>query len=316
MSNYGQYNPYGQQNPYAQQENPYAQQQGGHPQQGGYGEQQGNQGYEMANMNGNRPTNPNQILEDCREVDRGVDLVDQKLEQLRQLQAQSLNETDVSSNSPVAREIERIMVDIETTYRGLISRMKAIKSQPESGNPRNAPQVGRVDRRLRDAVQRNMQLRRDYEKRCKEQFERNYRIVRPQASDAEVREAAEDPSNTQVFSQAMLSSDRRGQAQSALQAVRSRHDAIQKVERDIITLAQLFQDLEQAVAIQEPAVAQIEQKGEEVNDNVSKGNQELNVAVDKARAARRKKWWCLLICLLIIIVIIVIVVIVVEVTKK
>ena len=94
----------------------------------------------------------------------------------------------------------------------------------------------------------------------------------------------------------MLSSDRRGQAQSALQAVRSRHDAIQKVERDIITLAQLFQDLEQAVAIQEPAVAQIEQKGEEVNDNVSKGNQELNVAVDKARAARRKKWWCLLIC--------------------
>ena len=91
----------------------------------------------------------------------------------------------------------------------------------------------------------------------------------------------------------MLSSDRRGQAQSALAAVRSRHDAIQKVERDIITLAQLFQDLEQAVAIQEPAVAAIEQKGEEVNDNVAQGNVQLNSAVDKARAARRKKWYCL-----------------------
>ena len=91
----------------------------------------------------------------------------------------------------------------------------------------------------------------------------------------------------------MLSSDRRGQAQSALQAVRSRHDAIQKVERDIITLAQLFQDLEQAVAIQEPAVAAIEAKGEEVNDNVAQGNVQLNQAVDKARAARRKKWYCL-----------------------
>ena len=91
----------------------------------------------------------------------------------------------------------------------------------------------------------------------------------------------------------MLQSDRRGQAQSALAAVRSRHDAIQKVERDIITLAQLFQDLEQAVAIQEPMVAQIEQKGEEVNDNVQKGNMELNTAVKSARAARKKKWICL-----------------------
>ena len=159
----------------------------------------------MGNLNGQsaRPSNPNQILEDCREVDRGIDNIDQRLEHLRSLQSQSLNETDVSSNSPVAKEIERLMTDIETSYRGLINRMKNIKSQPESGNPRNAPQVGRVDRRLKDAVQRNMQIRRDYEKRCKEQFERNYRIVRPQASDAEVREAAEDPNNNQVFSQAV-----------------------------------------------------------------------------------------------------------------
>ena len=160
---------------------------------------------EMDNMNGQagRANNPQQILEDCREIDRGIDQVDSRLEQLKGLQSQALNETDVSSNSPVAREIERLMVDVETSYRGLVNRMKAIKSNPESGSPRNAPQVGRVDRRLKDAVQRNMQIRRDYEKKCKEQFERNYRIVRPQASDAEVREAAEDPSNTQVFSQAV-----------------------------------------------------------------------------------------------------------------
>lgn len=59
------------------------------------------------------------------------------------------------------------------------------------------------------------------------------------------------------------------------------------------TIAQLFQDLEAAVIQQEPAVTQIEQRGEEVTEHVAKANTELTGAVDKARAARRKKWWCL-----------------------
>lgn len=60
----------------------------------------------------------------------------------------------------------------------------------------------------------------------------------------------------------------------------------------MITLAQLFQDLEAAVVQQEPAVTQIEQRGEEVTDHVAKANTELDGAVKKARAARRKKWYC------------------------
>ena len=60
----------------------------------------------------------------------------------------------------------------------------------------------------------------------------------------------------------------------------------------MLTLAQLFQDLEAAVVQQEPAVTQIEQRGEEVNEHVAKANTELGGAVDKARAARKKKWWC------------------------
>jgi DNA repair exonuclease SbcCD ATPase subunit len=74
--------------------------------------------------------------------------------------------------------------------------------------------------------------------------------------------------------------------------VRQRHQAIQKIEQDMITLAQLYQDLEAQVIQQEPAVMQIEQRGEEVNDHVAKANTELDGAVVKARAARRKKWWC------------------------
>lgn len=91
----------------------------------------------------------------------------------------------------------------------------------------------------------------------------------------------------------LINTDRRGQAQTIANNVRGRHEAIAKIESEMIVLAQLFQDLEAAVIQQEPAVTQIEQRGEEVTDHVAKANTELDGAVKKARAARRKKWICL-----------------------
>ena len=90
-----------------------------------------------------------------------------------------------------------------------------------------------------------------------------------------------------------MTSNRRGQAQSALRAVEGRHEAIQKIERQMIELAQLFQDMEAAVVQQEPAVEIIDQKAEDTQMNIGKGNEQLDQAVVKARSARRKKWICL-----------------------
>ena len=90
-----------------------------------------------------------------------------------------------------------------------------------------------------------------------------------------------------------MTSNRRGQAQSALHAVEGRHQAIHKIEEQMIELAQLFQDMEAAVVQQEPAVEIIDQKAEDTQMNISKGNEQLDQAVVKARSARRKKWICL-----------------------
>ena len=47
---------------------------------------------------------------------------------------------------------------------------------------------------------------------------------------------------------------------------------------------------------QETQTAQISQDADNVMMNVEQGNQQLDQAVVKARAARRKKWICLGIC--------------------
>ncbi len=57
----------------------------------------------------------------------------------------------------------------------------------------------------------------------------------------------------------------------------------------------MAQDLDAVVMEQDAAVVQIEQKGEQVTENVGKANQEISGAIVKARSRNRKKWWCLLI---------------------
>lgn len=238
-------------------------------------------------------SDPNAILNECREIGQGIDGIDTNLNQLRMLQDRSLNETD-SSSSGTTRELDSLSADTMSMYRELTDRVRKMKSMPDAKTPKNAPQVGRIDRRLKNAIQQYQEVEAAFRKKMQSQMERQYRIVRPDADDTEVRAAVEDMSagGQQVFQQAMMQSNRQGQARAVLNAVQDRHKALQKIEQQMIELAQLFQDMDTLIVQQEAAVVQIEQKGEEVVENLDKGNQEIEVAVDTARKTRRKKWYC------------------------
>jgi syntaxin 1B/2/3 len=75
--------------------------------------------------------------------------------------------------------------------------------------------------------------------------------------------------------------------------VRERSNAIQAIAKQMGELAQLFQDMENLVVQQEAAVVNIEQKGEEVVENMDKGTEQIGVAIKSARNRNKLKWWCL-----------------------
>ncbi|TDZ13360.1 Protein transport protein SSO2 [Colletotrichum spinosum] len=249
-------------------------------------------------------SDPNAILNECRSIDQGIDQVEANLNQLRMLQERTLTDADTSANSATARQLDALSSETMTLYRGLTDRVRQVKSTPDGQSPRNAPQVGRVDRRLKGAIQQYQQVESQFRKRTQDQMARQYRIVRPDADECEVRAAVEDAgAGAQIFQQAVMQSGRQAQANAVLSAVQDRQAALQKIEQQMVELAQLFQDMDVLVVQQEAAVTQIEQKGEEVVENLDKGNQEINTAVDTARKTRKKKWWCLGICVLIIAII-------------
>jgi syntaxin 1B/2/3 len=229
------------------------------------------------------------ILDECTGIDRAINEVDQvDLKSIEKLQQALINNPDPSTSTT---QLDNASSQIMATYRSLVDRIRRLKSKPESGNL--SSQIGRVERKLKEAMHNYQKLDAEFRKKLQEQMARQYRIVRPEASEQEVRKAVENTSDQQVFSQALMQSNRRGQAQSALSAVQSRHEEIQKIERQMIELAELFQDMENLVVQQEAAVTNIEMKGEEVVDNMHEGNEQIGVAIKSARNTRKWKWWCL-----------------------
>ena len=67
--------------------------------------------------------------------------------------------------------------------------------------------------------------------------------MKPDATPEEVKAVVNDDSGGQIFSQALLNSNRYGEAKSAYREVQERHEDIKKIEKTLTELAQLFNDV-------------------------------------------------------------------------
>ena len=103
-----------------------------------------------------------------------------------------------------------------------------------------------------------------------------------------------------MLTQAQLKTNRSGQANSVLGAVRARHNDIQRIEKTLGELALLFQQLNEQVVYQEDNVQGIEDKTGDVAKDTDHVNQQLDQGIKSARRARKLKWWTLGIVVLII----------------
>lgn len=228
------------------------------------------------------------ILQECSRVKMEANALDGSVSELQAMQNDYLRAGNVTN-----RDIDAKSAAITARYRELVGQVRSIKSNPEAGSRMHRDQVVTLDRFIRGKISAFQTSEHDFGVEVRKQQERQYRIVNPNATEAEVREATADGGDTQVFQQALLNSNRRGQAQSTLRNVQQRHDAIQQIEKTMMELTQLFQDLEAIVVQQEPMVQNIEHKAEDTNQNMVAANDNMNGAVKSARAARKKKWICL-----------------------
>ncbi|AAS53235.1 AFL139Wp [Eremothecium gossypii ATCC 10895] len=143
----------------------------------------------------------------------------------------------------------------------------------------------------------------NYRENNKEQAKRQYRIIQPEATDDEVEAAISDVGGQQIFSQALLSANRRGEAKTALAEVQARHQELLKLEKTMAELTQLFNDMEHLVIEQQEQVEFIDKQVEEAQQDVEQGVGHTNKAVKSARRARKNKIRCIIILIIVLIIV-------------
>jgi len=147
-------------------------------------------------------------------------------------------------------------------------------------------------------------------------MERQFKIVKPDATPEEVRAVVDDSQGGQIFSQALMNSNRYGESRAAYREVQERHEDIKRIERTIAELAQLFNDMSILVEQQDETINIIEAQVSEVEKDVETGLGYTEKAVTSARSARKKRWICFIIFLIILAIVGAVVAVEILKTKK
>ncbi|KXL41751.1 hypothetical protein M433DRAFT_73775 [Acidomyces richmondensis BFW] len=220
--------------------------------------------------------------------------------QIAVLHQRTLSSPDSSSSDQLEAMITQTQI-LNTSIKDQIKFLETDAARSKNNQVKNT-QVSQLKSSFQKQLQEYRVEEANYEKRYREQIARQYRIVNPDATDAEVQEATQaDWGNEGVF-QTALKTNRSATATTVLGAVRARHNDIQKIERTLIELNQLMEDLATAIVLQEEPIQQIEQQTENVKKDTEAGNVQLDKGIKSARNARRLKWWCFGICVAIVII--------------
>lgn len=215
-----------------------------------------------------------------------------------------LNEEDTEYNS---KQIDALISELNSLQSDLKSRIKNVQAQAASSHDKNKiDQAESSRKRFLELIQEYRLIEANNREQTKAQAERQYRIIKPDATDAELKAVVEDGDNQQYFQQALMQSNRRGEARTVLNEVQVRHRELLKLEKTMAELTQLFHDMEELVIEQDQPIQQIDEQIGAAQHDVEQGVGHTNKAVVSAKKARKKRCICFGIIVIIIIILAVI----------
>ncbi|KAG9103576.1 Plasma membrane t-SNARE, secretory vesicle fusion [Ceratobasidium sp. 370] len=270
--------------------NPYAQQDTGR--------------YEMANVNnsttqlvggGGDGGDMSAFYTEISSIQDSIRSYNDTVQRIADLHNRSLTQTDEAAAQRNAQQLEQLVEDVNGISRQLQRRIKDLmsKSLPGRDGQIRAQQTNLVNAKFVEAIQNYQVVERDYRAKSKQRVERQIKIAKPDATPEEIRAAVnDDAGNGQIFSQALMSSNRFGESRSAYREVQSRHEDLKKIEKTLTELAQLFNDMSVLVAQQDETIDQVEHSAMEASKDMEVGLKHTEAAVDSARGARKKRWIC------------------------
>ena len=85
----------------------------------------------------------------------------------------------------------------------VVCRLRNIKRDAQIGGSVKYPEITKLDRVVKKMLNHQRRICQDRRRQAQPKFQEQYRVIRPEATEAEVLEAFEDTSSEQIFSQAV-----------------------------------------------------------------------------------------------------------------
>jgi syntaxin 1B/2/3 len=229
----------------------------------------------------------------------------ENVSRIGELHSRSLNNTDDAAAQRNAAQLDELVADTSALSATLKRRVKALERQGGSGRDGQIrkQQTALVKSKFVEAIQNYQSVEQQYRTRYKQRMERQFKIVKPDATPEEIKAVVNDESGGQIFSQALLNSNRYGESRAAYREVQERHEDIKRIEQTLGELAQLFNDMSVLVEQQDETIQNIETTAATVEKDTEAGLNYTEKAVVSARAARKKRWICFFIVLIILIIV-------------
>lgn len=288
----GAYNP--RQNPYAQQDN------------SGY--EMSNVGNNRANIAANTPPAANDMSGFYSEISSLQDDIrafNDNVARIGDLHSRSLNNMDDASTQKNNADLDELVEETSALSSTLKRRIKALEAQGAAGRDGQVrkQQTAVVKAKFVDAIQAYQGVEQQYRVKYKQRMERQFKIVKPDATPEEIKAVVNDEGGGQIFQQALMDS-RYTTSRAAYREVQERHEDIKRIEKTLGELAQLFNDMSILVEQQDETINTIETQAYNVQKDTEAGLQYTDKAVESARAARKKRWICFAIIVVVIIAVV------------
>ncbi|EJU05393.1 t-SNARE [Dacryopinax primogenitus] len=234
------------------------------------------------------------------------------------LHNRSLNNMDEAASARNTRDLNTLMSETTSLTSELKKRIK--KQEGEAGRSGNAmvrrQQIAATKAKFIEVIQNYQAVEQQFRGKYKQRMERQFRIVKPEATPEEVRAVVDNDQGDQIFAQALMSSNRLGESRAAYREVQERHEDVKRIEKTLTELAQLFNDMSVMVEEQDESINVIQSHAYSTEKDMEIGLQQTEKAVVSARSARKKRWICFAIIVVILIVVAIIVVIEVKQNQK
>jgi syntaxin 1B/2/3 len=237
-------------------------------------------------------------------IQEGIEHFNGNVTRISELHSRSLA---AAASQQDAAQLDEVVAETRTLSNTLKQRIQGFGSSPSPGQD---PQIWQnqtrlVRSRFMEAIQNYQQVEQQYRTKYKQRVERQFKIVKPDATPEEVAAVVSDDSGggNQVFAQALSSSTRYGDSRAVYREVQERHQDIRRMEQTLTELAQLFIDMGTLVEQDDAKIATIEQTAQKVVGDTEHALADTGRAVDSARNARRMRWICFIIIVIILAVV-------------